>query len=364
MVIFQLGVLPFFNYKKLPYNNYSYNSNFIIVSDILSRCNCSKNQIDLINIYLMKYLLFFFISILLLFNSGYLSAQNYDSPQQHQCLKCHSNQIYSFFNSVKDKEDKRLMNPYFIIDTVALKHGVHQQFDCTDCHSSEYASYPHTATLKLEPMSSCLDCHGGDVSFAKYKFEVIEEEFKKSVHYQVSGESFNCSKCHSQHTYAPTARTSSNVHEIVEYSNKMCLSCHNDMRKYKLVSGHENPKLVQIHSWLPNQELHFQHVRCIECHTQVVDSLMVSHDILPKGKALRKCVECHSSNSRLKASLYKYQNLQKRADSSDYNALFDNESYVIGSHQSPFLKLLSIIIFVLTLTGIIIHSIFRIIKKK
>ncbi|MFY9153305.1 MAG: cytochrome c3 family protein [Prolixibacteraceae bacterium] len=256
------------------------------------------------------------------------------------------------------------MNPYYILDTIAMTAGVHKQFDCTDCHSFEYSTYPHQANLKLEPLSSCLDCHGGDESFASYQFERIEEEFRKSVHFQISGESFNCSKCHSQHTYTATARNSSNVMEIVDYSNKMCLSCHNDMKKYKMISGHENPKLVQVHDWLPNQELHFQHVRCIECHTEVVDSLMVSHNILSKDKALKKCVECHSANSRLKASLYKYQNLQNRSENGDVNTVLANESYIIGSHQSPFLKLLSVIFFLLTLTGIIIHSVFRILKKK
>jgi hypothetical protein len=259
---------------------------------------------------------------------------------------------------------KRLMNPYYILDTVALTSGVHKQFDCTDCHSSEYATYPHQANLKLEPLSTCLDCHGGDASFATYQFEKIDEEFKKSVHYKMSGEDFTCAKCHSQHTYRATARTSSNVLEIVDYSNKMCLSCHSDAKKYKLISGQENPELVQVHDWLPNQELHFQHVRCIECHTEVVDSLMVSHNILPKGKAIRKCVECHSADSRLKASLYKYQNLQKRAENGGLNTVLANESYVIGSNQSPILKLTSIVVFLLTLAGIAIHSIFRILKKK
>ena len=307
-----------------------------------------------------KLLLFIFFYCI----SGHSNAQSYQDALKHPCLKCHSNQTYSFFNTVKNKEEKRLMNPYFILDTVALSAGVHKQFDCTDCHSSEYSTYPHGSNLKLEPLSTCLDCHGGDASFATYQFEKIESEFKKSVHFQVYGENFTCSKCHSQHTYVATARTSSNVLDIVDYSNKMCLSCHNDMKKYKLVSGHENPKLVQIHDWLPNQELHFSHVRCIECHTEVVDSLNVSHNILAKTKAVRKCVECHSANSRLKASLYKYQNLQKRSENGGINTVLANESYVIGTHQSPLLKMISIVIFLLALAGITIHIVFRIIKKK
>ncbi len=312
----------------------------------------------------MKYTSVIFVCLFLFCTTGIVPAQSYKNAQHHQCLKCHSNQSYSFMNTVKNKVEKRLMNPYFIIDTVGLTHGVHKQFDCTDCHSSEYGTYPHQATLKLQPLSTCLDCHGGDASFATYHFERIDEEFKKSVHYKVYGDNFTCTKCHSQHTYKATARTSSDVLEIVDYSNKMCLSCHNDMKKYKMVSGHDNPKLIQVHEWLPNQELHFAHVRCIECHTEVADSLMVSHNILPKEKALKKCVECHSANSRLKASLYKYQNLQKRSENGTLNTVLANESYIIGSHQIPLLKLASILIFFIALCGILIHGIFRIIKKK
>jgi hypothetical protein len=262
-----------------------------------------------------------------------------------------------------DSEEKRLMNPYYILDTVALSAGVHNPFDCTDCHSYEYTTYPHAANLKLEPLATCLDCHGGDETFASYQFEKIAEESEKSIHYQVYGESFSCAKCHSQHTYVATARNSDNVLDIVEYSNNMCLSCHNNMGQYQLVSGAENPELIQVHDWLPNQELHFKHVRCIECHTEIVDGLMVSHNIQEKDKAIRKCVECHTSDSRLKASLYKYQNLQARSDSGTVNTVMNNQSYMIGTHQSPFLKLLSIIIFLATIAGIIIHTVFRILKK-
>ncbi len=310
----------------------------------------------------MNYRLIILIS-LLFFASSHLNAQSYQDPQHHACLKCHSNQSYSFHNDVTDKEVKRLMNPYYVLDTFAISAGVHKSFDCTDCHSSEYEVYPHQATLKLEPLSSCLDCHGGDESYAKYKFEEIQAEVEKSVHHKVYGENFSCSKCHNQHTYAATARNSDNVLEIVDYSNKLCLSCHNDMKKYKLISGHNNPKLVEVHDWLPNQALHFQHVRCIECHTEVVDSLMVSHNILSKDHAVKKCVECHSADSRLKASLYKYENLRKRSENGGLSTVLTNSSYVIGTHQSPFLKLLSILIFLATLAGIIIHSIFRILKK-
>lgn len=291
-------------------------------------------------------------------------GQLYDDPENHQCLKCHSNQTYTFHNNLMDTEEKRLMNPFFIIDTTAIKIGVHKYFDCVDCHSYEYAIYPHGSNLKLEPLLTCLDCHGGDETFATYQFEKIDEEVKKSIHYEVYNENFTCSKCHSQHTYTTTARTSDNILEIVNYSNRMCLSCHNDMKKYLLISEHSNPELVEVHNWLPNQKLHFDHVRCIECHTEVIDGLMVSHNIQGKDKAVRNCVECHTADSRLKASLYKYQNLQGRSKDSAISSMISNDSYIIGMQGSPFLKLLSIIIFLATIAGVIVHLTFRIIKKK
>ncbi len=306
-----------------------------------------------------------FFTILLLFSSSLnLLAQSlYDDAKNHACLKCHASQIIKFQNEVTAKEQKKLMNPYYIIDTLGLKAGVHKSFDCTDCHSYDYSAYPHDGKLKLAPMSSCLDCHGGDPTYATYQFERIDVEFKKSVHFKVSGEDFTCGKCHNQHTYHPTARNSGDIMEIVSYSNSLCLSCHNDMNRYELVSGHENPKIVQIHDWLPNQELHFKHVRCIECHTEVADSLMVSHNILEKELAVRKCAECHNSDSRLKASLYKYTNLQNRNDSTSISSIFSNESYVIGAQQFPLLKRLSYLIIALTFAGIGVHLFFRYFKK-
>ncbi|WP_340113976.1 cytochrome c3 family protein [Maribellus mangrovi] len=311
----------------------------------------------------MKYLTS--ILFLILVNISLQSAgQYYDDPKSHDCLKCHSQQTYSFHNDMMDTEEKRLMNPYFIIDTIQLRNGVHKNFDCTDCHSYDYTTYPHAANLKLEPLMTCLDCHAGDESFAKYEFEKIQEEFKKSIHYQDYGDNFTCAKCHNQHYYAPAARTSSSIVEIVEYSNKMCLSCHNDMKKFSLVSGDTKPTVVSIHDWLPNQALHFEHVRCIECHTAVEDDLMVSHNVLSKENAVRRCAECHSSNSLLKASLYKYQNLQERAEDGTALGVLSNENYVIGSHQIPILKTISLIFFFAAIAGIIIHLTFRIIIKK
>lgn len=284
-------------------------------------------------------------------------------PGNDLCLKCHTHQTITFHNTLTNAEDRRMMNPLYILDKNHLESSVHAKFKCTDCHSSAYGTYPHNAELKLEPLGTCLDCHGGDEKYAAYQFEKIDEEFRKSIHFQKSGESFTCSKCHNQHYYQAKSRKSPIVGDIVSFSNDMCMSCHSNNTKFQLISDTLKPALSQIHEWLPNQELHFKHVRCIECHTQVVDSLSVSHNILPKEKALKNCVECHSKNSMLVASLYKYKNLQSRTEAGKLNTIISNKSYVIGAYQNYWLNRASIIIFLMAFAGVCIHMIGRIVKK-
>lgn len=285
------------------------------------------------------------------------------APENDQCIKCHTHQTITFENTLTKREDKRLMNPLYILDKNHFAQGVHGRFKCTDCHPAEYSHYPHKAELKLEPLSTCLDCHGGDAKYASFQFEKIDEEFQKSVHFQKSGESFTCSKCHDQHYYQAKSRNSSEVGDIVLFSNQMCMSCHSNNNKFQLISDSIKPALSQIHEWLPNQELHFKNVRCIECHTQVVDSLSVSHNIMPKEKALKNCVECHSKNSMLEASLYKYKNLQSRTQQGKLHTIITNKAYVIGAYQNNLLNTISIILFLVVLIGISIHLIARIVKK-
>ncbi len=315
-----------------------------------------------------------FICVLLFINlsllSGTSNLQGQTPEQNKACLRCHTSQTFSLYNDWTEREERRLMNPLYILDTLKFAMGVHSTFNCIDCHSMDYETYPHSGELKLEPLMTCIDCHGGDETYASWKFDEIEEEFHKSVHYEVYGDQFSCSKCHSQHYYRPVATTSSNLQEIVQADNAMCLSCHDNMAQYQLVSDTANLQLVQIHNWLPNQDLHFRRVRCIECHTQVQDSLLVSHNILKKEEATRNCVECHSANSMLQASLYKYQNLQTRTAEGGLlsgfvagNTNFSTEYYVIGSSRIPYLNLIYAIVFFATLGGIIIHTILRVKNK-
>jgi hypothetical protein len=279
------------------------------------------------------------------------------------CFDCHANKIYSYENEMTGRIDRKAMNPNFIYNPDDFYKGVHRHFSCTDCHSPDYETFPHQAELRLEEMYSCMDCHGGDPTYAKYHFDLIDDEFHKSVHSTKHDESFNCWMCHDPHSYRSMTRGNFKVSEIVTYHNNVCSSCHDNPDRFQRLSDSLKMPLEQIHSFLPNYKLHFSAVRCIECHTSVEDTMWVAHNILGKEFAVKKCVECHSSNTMLMSSLYKYQNIEARRNRGTLNAVFLNESYVIGANRNVYLNILSLVLFGMTILGIMIHVYFRIKSK-
>jgi len=227
----------------------------------------------------------------------------------------------------------------------------------------DYLHFPHDGLLRMEPKFGCLDCHAGDDQYAKYNFESIDEEFKKSVHSSKHIDDFTCSMCHNPHTYRINARTNEHMADFILYDNEICLSCHADVSKYQLLTTAENPNVLETHDWLPNQILHFKKVRCIECHTSLNDEILVSHDVRPKEMAIKLCVECHSRDSRLLASLYKFQFSDARSITGFSNKALLQDNYVIGANRNVYLNYISVSIFLLVLGGILIHVLLRIFYK-
>jgi len=285
------------------------------------------------------------------------------AEENGECFRCHAHKTYNYFNEWTEQNVRERMNPYFIIDSIEYYESNHWNFQCTDCHSYEYEDFPHNGELRLEEKPGCLDCHGGDDTYADYHFEEIEDQFKKSVHSDKHSVDFTCWMCHNPHTYKISARTSENIKEVIVYDNNICLSCHADINKYQLISDEENPDILKKHEWLPNQQLHFSAVRCIECHTAISNDVMVAHLVQPKEKAVKKCVECHSANSMLKATLYKFQLQEERSKFGFVNASILNDSYIIGANRNIYLNYISIILFGLAICGILIHIILRFISK-
>ena len=151
--------------------------------------------------------------------------------------------------------------------------------------------------------------------------------------------------------------------ELILYNNNRCLSCHNNVDKYHIFTTHDNPQITATHEWLPNQALHFTHVRCIECHTSVTDTSDAVHHIVPKEQAVKDCYQCHSQNSQLRRKLTLRQE-RLRAEYNFYRSFIINDAYVIGVNRNEWVNLITLIIFGCTFFGIFIHTILRIIKRK
>jgi hypothetical protein len=282
--------------------------------------------------------------------------------ENEECFRCHGESKFLLPN----QETGRILTRHMCSDHMILREDFyssnHKSFSCYDCHSSEYSNFPHPLEPRLEEPWACMDCHGYDEEYAQYQFEKIEEEYLQSVHYLANPEEFSCWKCH-PHNYHISIRNTENLEQTIAYDNAICLSCHADVDRYELLTERQCINIIQTHEWLPNQALHFRKVRCIECHTRISDSILVAHLVEPVEKAVRMCSECHSKNSLLMATLYKFQSKEARNEFGFINAVVINDAYVIGANRNYYLNLISVVIFGLTFLGIFLHIILRIQKK-
>jgi hypothetical protein len=290
----------------------------------------------------------------------------YISPfaaDNERCFKCHGQAKYEYSNETLSRQVTALMCSERIVNRELFYDSNHKSFSCTDCHSESYTKFPHSGELRMEQKLNCIDCHGGDEKFAKYHFEEIDSEYMKSTHYLLEQDGFSCWKCHNPHTYKINIRNTDNIKETIRYDNSICLNCHSNFSHFQLLTDRKEINILKTHEWLPNQEVHFQNVRCIECHTKVNDNILVSHFIRPKKDAVRKCNECHSQNSILMATLYKFESKAQRR-SGFFNGIILNKSYVIGANRNEYLNIFSLLILLVTLGGIAIHVVFRVRKNK
>lgn len=286
--------------------------------------------------------------------------------ENETCLKCHAESKYLLVDEIFGREVMQPMCPNNIIDREEYYTMVHKSFACLDCHAYEYEEFPHPIEARLEEPYMCIDCHGFDENYAHFRFEDIEMEYAESVHAGL--DNFTCWKCHDPHTYQVTIRPDSagntSIKEAIAYNNDICLSCHSDFSRFELLTDREEIDIMDTHDWLPNQTAHFGSVRCIECHTSLSDSTLVAHHVQPSELAVKNCTECHSKNSILMASLYKHEAKESRRKYGFVNGVILNEAYVIGANRNTTLSFLGILLFLMSLGGITIHVIARIIYKK
>ncbi|MCX6304293.1 MAG: cytochrome c3 family protein [Bacteroidetes bacterium] len=285
-----------------------------------------------------------------------------NAVENENCLKCHGQSKYAYENSESKKTVTKRMYTELVLSRDVFYVSNHREFKCTDCHSEDYGTFPHAGNLRMEAKANCIDCHGGDEKYAKFKFEQIETEFQASVHSEKHSADFTCWMCHNAHTYKINARTNDNLKETIIYDNMICLNCHADLKNYQLLTDKAKPNILKKHEWLPNQASHFTNVRCIECHAKNDDTLVVAHHIMPKKFAVRKCESCHSKNSILYASLYKHQVSEKIQKEGIVKGLLMGDATTIGPDKSNTLNIISLGIFGLTILVIAIHAALRIKK--
>jgi len=290
---------------------------------------------------------------------------SYISPfyeENEKCFICHGQEKYEYANELLGTQVNALMCTDYIIRSIDFYVSNHKSFSCTDCHSADYSTFPHPGELRMELKYNCLDCHGGDDMYSSFNFEQIDADYRESTHFKLEEEGFSCWKCHDPHSYKISIRDSRNLKETIRYDNAICLNCHSDFSRFQLLTDREEVSLMETHQWLPDQTAHFRSVRCIECHTKINDSLLVSHMVLPKDRAVKLCNECHSKNSILMASLYKFESKEQRRDGF-LNGIILNESYVIGANRNAYLGTASLVIFGIVIFMIMIHIVFRLKKK-
>lgn len=275
------------------------------------------------------------------------------------CLECHSQLRYYLENPFTGETISMKMYEEIRIDPMEYANSTHGHFACIDCHSMDYEIHPHPIEAKFDFQYACLDCHGAGEQFAEFNFHTIEAEFQRSVHGEKYIEDFSCWSCHNPHTYQLRVREGGSIMDIVAHNNAMCLDCHGDISHYEVLIERQLTNMLSKHEWLPNQSLHFRKVRCIDCHATVHDDILVAHHIVPAEDAVRNCVECHSTNSILLASLYKHKVVERRNRYGFFNAAITNEAYIIGANRNYYFNVISVVIFGLVLLGIAIHATMR-----
>lgn len=280
-----------------------------------------------------------------------------------KCFACHGHK--SFLETSKESGETiiRNMYPCLIIDTVRFYESNHWSFGCLDCHSYDYLDYPHLRESKFEYIPTCLDCHEGDEAVEKYHFEKIAEEYEKSYHTTLTNTKYSCWSCHDPHGFRMEVRKEKMITKVVANDNAMCLKCHSGVTAPELLLGTGLEPLIATHNWLPETVNHFRNVRCIECHADLVDDVLVAHDILPARQAVKTCAECHSSDSRLLYSLYKYEIQSGRMKKGWFGSMVSTDSYVIGANRNPLLNWISLVIFGGVIFIVLVHITIRIIKK-
>jgi predicted CXXCH cytochrome family protein len=270
-----------------------------------------------------------------------------------KCLECHVEAALK--QPPKANLDLKKLRSV-ILDPTAFKGSSHARLACTKCHTEGYTEHPHADDAK-DMTNTCDDCHSKQV-------RQIEAGFEKSVHAVNLADTFTCLNCHDPHVMQ-SAKNLKDPQRIVAQDNRVCLGCHDSDETFARFAPEKKnrPPIDDLHAWLPNARMHWRAVRCIECHTAPGEGLQ-SHEIVKKDRAEKKCVACHSADSRLLARLYRYLATEEERRFGFLNGALLGDVYVVGATRNPTLDFLVVSLVALTLAGVLVHGLLRFIAAR
>lgn len=276
-----------------------------------------------------------------------------------ECLICHA--------GTGDPKAKKL-------ELVGYRASVHAAHGCISCHRDvEDPGIAHDKEDEdLKPVD-CAECHldervseelarpHPEPGRRQVDLVRIIHEVRASVHASKS-ERFTCARCHDPHRI----RFGMTPDESLEH-NQACLRCHGSEAEFRAFAQRAPPDLAAAHRWLPNRDLHWRIVRCVDCHTRA-EGVAGSHRILPKADALQRCEACHGEASVLKLKTYRYQRSVEQDAHGFMNTALLNDAYVIGATRNQTLDRIGMSLALLTFLGIMGHALLRtaafVVRKK
>ncbi|HRS94340.1 MAG TPA: cytochrome c3 family protein [Candidatus Latescibacteria bacterium] len=276
--------------------------------------------------------------VLLLLGSAQADTILSRGSSNEWCWRCHGMATFSVLRA--DGTIRTLS-----ADSTAFLASNHRRLRCVTCHSWEDVQvFPHGKNAHMA--QTCTDCHVAESHplnrtdpLQAMHFREITDEFRKSVHYQTEDHAFSCFSCHDPHRFRKSENPSL---QTIGTQNGVCLGCHGDAARFATLSE-RRIDLSATHAWLPRRELHWEHVRCLDCHTSYAPPNL-SHNILPADSAVHACEQCHRQNSILLDKLYRYRHVEERSRNGFVNAALVNDSYVIGSTRNRYLDLLGAVL--------------------
>ncbi len=271
------------------------------------------------------------------------------------CFRCHSNttQLINVISELWRVED-------MLVEPAKYARSNHAELNCLECHAYTWPFFPHQESVRNLRLS-CLQCHQGEDKFAKFRFHYIEQQYNRSVHEENLPDTFSCFSCHDPHEF-DIADPDDEIRYTIENSNRLCRKCHASLAEIAILTTRKLPRLEEGHSWLPGPDLHWKHVRCVECHTPHEEHF--SHRILSAKTAERMCEKCHTKDSILLTKLYKHRVSETKQNYGFVNMAVFNDAYIIGMTRNIYLDWAFLAFIGLVVMGVGGHAGLRIITWK